>query len=68
MDDTRCYGSETSILDCQHRGIGVHNCRHTEDAGVICLPECKIIISVMTDDDDDELMRMMRIMDDDDGG
>lgn len=42
MDDTRCYGSETSILDCQHRGIGVHNCRHTEDAGVICLPESRL--------------------------
>nr|XP_054763719.1 deleted in malignant brain tumors 1 protein-like [Lytechinus pictus] len=42
MDDTRCYGSETSILDCVNRGIGVHNCRHTEDAGVICVPESRL--------------------------
>ncbi|XP_041474059.1 deleted in malignant brain tumors 1 protein-like isoform X3 [Lytechinus variegatus] len=42
MDDTRCYGSETSILDCVNRGIGVHNCRHSEDAGVICVPETRL--------------------------
>ncbi|XP_041473168.1 deleted in malignant brain tumors 1 protein-like isoform X2 [Lytechinus variegatus] len=42
MDDTRCYGSETSILDCVNRGIGVHNCRHSEDAGVICVPESRL--------------------------
>ncbi|XP_072168033.1 scavenger receptor cysteine-rich domain-containing protein DMBT1-like [Diadema setosum] len=42
IDDTRCYGSEASILDCQHRGVGMHNCRHSEDAGVICLPKVNL--------------------------
>ena len=36
LDDLRCTGSETRLVSCRHRGIGVHNCRHTEDAGLQC--------------------------------
>ncbi|XP_025113549.1 deleted in malignant brain tumors 1 protein-like [Pomacea canaliculata] len=36
--DVRCTGSETSILQCQHRPLGMHNCYHSEDAGVDCSP------------------------------
>jgi hypothetical protein len=25
------------LLNCSHRGIGVHNCYHGEDAGVLCI-------------------------------
>ena len=31
-----CNGSELFLADCSHRGIGVHNCNHFEDAGVDC--------------------------------
>ena len=24
------------LIDCWHGGIGVHNCDHTDDAGVRC--------------------------------
>ena len=36
LDNVDCSGSEDSILDCHHNGFGVHNCRHTEDIGIIC--------------------------------
>ncbi|NP_999762.1 scavenger receptor cysteine-rich protein type 12 precursor [Strongylocentrotus purpuratus] len=36
LDDLRCSGTESSLLTCPHRGVGVHNCAHSEDAGVVC--------------------------------
>ena len=41
LDDLRCTGRESSLLSCSHSGIGVHNCGHSEDAGVVC-PTCKL--------------------------
>ncbi|XP_042603554.1 scavenger receptor cysteine-rich type 1 protein M130-like [Cyprinus carpio] len=36
MDDVRCNGSESSILDCSKREMDDHNCKHSEDVGVVC--------------------------------
>ena len=38
LDDVRCTGSESSLASCSHRGKGRHNCRHYEDASVVCGP------------------------------
>ncbi|XP_074506615.1 scavenger receptor cysteine-rich domain-containing protein DMBT1-like [Sebastes fasciatus] len=47
LDDLRCTGNETSLTDCPHRGLGSHNCRHSEDASVICeeIPTVRLVNS-----------------------
>ncbi|XP_054471094.1 macrophage receptor MARCO [Anoplopoma fimbria] len=37
LDELQCLGTESDIFSCQHRGIGVNNCQHNEDAGVHCV-------------------------------
>ena len=34
LDDMACNGSETSLTECA--GVRIHDCDHSEDAGVIC--------------------------------
>ena len=36
LDDVECTGNEDSLFQCKHRGIGVEDCHHGEDAGVRC--------------------------------
>ncbi|XP_073093187.1 neurotrypsin isoform X5 [Manis javanica] len=36
VDNVKCTGNERSLADCIKKDIGRHNCRHSEDAGVIC--------------------------------
>nr|XP_054765108.1 deleted in malignant brain tumors 1 protein-like [Lytechinus pictus] len=36
LDDVGCKGMEDTLADCFHRGLGVNNCNHDNDAGVVC--------------------------------
>ena len=41
LDDVKCTGRESSLLNCTHRKIGVTNCFY--DVGVVC-SHCKSCI------------------------
>lgn len=45
LNDLKCRGNETSISHCT-LGWGVHNCRHNDDAGVVCRPAGKVSIQL----------------------
>ena len=36
LDNVECLGTEESLEECPHFGVGNHNCNHGEDAGVSC--------------------------------
>ena len=39
LDDVVCVGTEARLIDCSTQTpTGIHNCDHSEDAGVRCLP------------------------------
>jgi deleted-in-malignant-brain-tumors protein 1 len=38
LDNVACVGTETRLIDCPANALGVHNCAHREDSGVICTP------------------------------
>ena len=36
LDNVSCRGNETRLIDCPSNPVGIHNCAHSEDAGVRC--------------------------------
>ena len=40
LDDVNCLGTESSIWQCSANPLGIHDCGHSEDAGVVCGGEC----------------------------
>ena len=42
IDETRCVGNESRLINCRHNGIGTHNCAHSKDVGLRCVI-CKVL-------------------------
>ena len=36
LDELKCTGLESRLIDCPGNDPGMHNCFHSEDVGVIC--------------------------------
>ena len=39
LDRVECTGFETNLTQCRSKGLGVHACSHSQDAGVTCSSE-----------------------------
>ena len=58
LDKLKCIGNETNLLQCSHRGTGIHQCRDNEKMALRCLPNGKLavlnqfslIFSILEDD------------------
>lgn len=44
LDGVQCSGVENWLRECSSLDLGVHNCAHTEDAGVRCGGICNTTI------------------------
>ena len=42
-----CSGQEHYLVDCNHSPIGVHNCDHSKDSGVFCVPPREYMYKLM---------------------
>ena len=40
LDLLGCAGTESRLIDCFHRGLGIERCTHSQDAGAVCVGEC----------------------------
>ncbi len=36
LDELRCLGTESKLIDCPANAIGVEDCTHTQDVAVVC--------------------------------
>ena len=36
LNSLQCSGNESRLIDCDADALGIHNCAHSEDAGVLC--------------------------------
>lgn len=49
LDNLRCEGTESSLLNCAHdQPIGDTDCDHSEDAGVACegAHSCYVLVTI----------------------
>ena len=45
-DEVTCLGDELALSQCNHSELGVHDCSHYEDAGVVCQSESRSLAAV----------------------
>ncbi|KAL5509568.1 hypothetical protein EMCRGX_G004959 [Ephydatia muelleri] len=46
LDNVACLGTESTLFQCSSNPVGVHDCSHFEDAGVVCTDTATPVINV----------------------
>ena len=36
LDDVSCSGLENNLIECSHSEIGINDCIHEQDVGIVC--------------------------------
>ena len=47
LDNVYCTGREKNLSSCGHRGWGIHDCTHNDDAGVECSSTGNVLVIVI---------------------
>ncbi|XP_071480452.1 scavenger receptor cysteine-rich domain-containing group B protein-like [Diadema antillarum] len=47
LDDVTCSGEEADLYHCAHRRWGQHDCKHSEDAGVVCADDSTSVVGAV---------------------
>ena len=61
LDEVACTGDESTLQSCDSLGIGVNDCGHAEDAGVICIQGFEIIFLYVCCNDISSMKRTMTL-------
>ncbi|XP_065830758.1 scavenger receptor cysteine-rich domain superfamily protein-like [Oscarella lobularis] len=43
MDGLRCSGTESDLSECSFGGWGIHQCNHSQDVGVVCTGDIRLV-------------------------
>ncbi|XP_065830989.1 scavenger receptor cysteine-rich domain superfamily protein-like [Oscarella lobularis] len=57
MDGLRCSGTESDLSECSFGGWGIHQCNHSQDVGVVCTGDIRLVGGLRPEEGRVEVLR-----------
>ncbi|XP_065830759.1 scavenger receptor cysteine-rich domain superfamily protein-like [Oscarella lobularis] len=57
MDGLRCSGTEFDLSECSFDGWGIHQCNHSQDVGVVCTGDIRLVGGLRPEEGRVEVLR-----------
>ena len=57
MDGLRCNGMESDLSECSFGGWGMHQCNHSQDVGVVCTGDIRLVGGLRPEEGRVEVLR-----------